>query len=517
MKRFTLWTLALLVSVVAFAQKPKAMMEGKLMKALPTEIAINANNIKMAPAALQNKMKKRAAAKRAGLVDELVGDYLWEYKQANETAIDPKTIETTSGSAYVKISASTEDENTIILSGMFPEDITATVDSDDEYGDYIEIKGGQAAGTSSYGDYVLYGLFYYEGDEEDQAGWYYSNIYGYILRGGIISFDGEWFARVLKGQYEGYTLTPYWVVGSTMTPAEAPKVVEVPEGIIAEEYVMSYDDDGEQAAIPVKVAVDGNDVYFQGLSYYIPEAWVKGTKEGNTVTFPEMQYLGEYGSYGSSYAFYNGPAVFTYDATADTYSATGTIFGVLADQYYDGYYTDPVLTKVVEVAAMPANPIITALKNGNYGWYINFNVPLQDVNGNALLSSKLSYQFYTDIAGNIAPLTFTSATHSRLTEDMTIIPYGFTENYDFYDDAIYLNGLESTDWNKLGIKSIYTGGGVTNETEIQWYEIDWITLGINDVKNTKVNNSAIYNMSGQRVSNNYKGLVIKNGKKYIAK
>lgn len=493
-------------------------MEGKLMKALPTEIAMNANNIKMAPAALQNKMKKRAAAKRASLVDELVGYYLWEYETASDYSTNLEEIETTPGSAGVTISASTEDDNTIILSGMFPEDITATVIPDDEDGDYIVIEDGQAAGTSSYGDYALYGLFYYEGDEEYEEGWYYGDIYGNILRGGKISFDGEWFVRVLTtGDYAGYTLTPYWVVGSTMTPAEAPKVVEVPEGIIAEEYVMSYDDDGEQAAIPVKVAVDGNDVYFQGLSYYIPEAWVKGTKEGNTVTFPEMQYLGEYGSYGSSYAFYNGPAVFTYDATADTYSATGTIFGVLADQYYDGYYTDPVLTKVVEVAAMPANPIITALKNGNYGWYINFNVPLQDVNGNALLSSKLSYQFYTDIAGNIAPLTFTSATHSRLTEDMTIIPYGFTENYDFYDDAIYLNGLESTDWNKLGIKSIYTGGGATNETEIQWYEIDWVTLGISAVKSEKTDNGAIYNLSGQRVAEGYKGLVIKNGKKYVVK
>ena len=36
-------------------------------------------------------------------------------------------------------------------------------------------------------------------------------------------------------------------------------------------------------------------------------------------------------------------------------------------------------------------------------------------------------------------------------------------------------------------------------------------------KNNKINSDAIYNLSGQRVSKDYKGIVIKNGNKYIAK
>lgn len=42
------------------------------------------------------------------------------------------------------------------------------------------------------------------------------------------------------------------------------------------------------------------------------------------------------------------------------------------------------------------------------------------------------------------------------------------------------------------------------------------TDGINVVK-TQVDNGAIYNLAGQKVNENYKGLVIKNGKKYIQK
>ena len=259
----------------------------------------------------------------------------------------------------------------------------------------------------------------------------------------------------------------YWVspTFSKNEPA-GPEVVTPPAGIEGVDYVMTY----TTGSTPVKVAVDGNDVYFQGMSKYIPEAWVKGTKDGNNVTFAGNQYMGEYSGM-ESYFFYTGATTFVYDAEADTYSATGQVFGVLGGQYYDGNYTDPVLSRVVEKAGTPANPAITALTNSNYGYYITFNVPLEDTEGNALVASKLSYEIFTDVQQEVAPLTFTPATHSKLTEDMTVIPYGFTENYDFYATQIYLNDLYSASWNKIGIKSIYTGGGETHETEIQWYTI----------------------------------------------
>ena len=49
----------------------------------------------------------------------------------------------------------------------------------------------------------------------------------------------------------------------------------------------------------------------------------------------------------------------------------------------------------------------------------------------------------------------------------------------------------------------------------QWYvpEPD----GINSVVNNKTNAAVIYNLAGQRVSKDYKGLVIQNGKKYVVK
>ena len=249
--------------------------------------------------------------------------------------------------------------------------------------------------------------------------------------------------------------------------------VKLPKGLEIVSYGMIYkDDSGNDGFAPVNVAVDGNDVYFQGMSYFFPEAWVKGTKDGNTVTFPAMQYVGMHDVFGSSFCFYNGDAVFTYDAETDTYTAEGEFYGIMGDIYYDRYVLNPVIKRVVDMAAMPANPEIANMKNlGYYGWYLNFNVPLVDINGTPLLTSKLAYKIYSDTKGVIEALTFTPETHTHLTENMTEIPYGFTDDWDFYPTQLYLNGLYSEEWDKIGIQSIYYGGGEVNTTEIQWYDL----------------------------------------------
>ena len=165
---------------------------------------------------------------------------------------------------------------------------------------------------------------------------------------------------------------------------------------------------------------------------------------------------------------------FTYDAKNNKFVGEGLLYTYTGSSNVD-YYENPVIKKVSEQAAMPANPEITGLTDSDYGYLVEFNIPLIDVNGDPLVDSKLWYVIYTDTKGKIAPLTFTPATHSRLTEDMTEIPYGFTEEYDFFSAYIFLNDLYSADWNRIGIQSIYRGGGEENATEIQWYELKAIS------------------------------------------
>lgn len=473
MKKFTFMLLAAFIAVTAMAGTEKSLKRAEMF---PAKAQIGQKlNIKQAPRELTHKVqfsKKARAPKKAATAADFAGDYTWNYLQASSLSTQPDTLATTAGTAHVVISESTTTEGGITISGMFPNDLEATVGTDGDY-NYFTISAEQTGGTSSYGDYVLYGLFYYEGDETNEAGWYDSDINGYLMDDGSIYID-EWICRVLStGSYVGYNLTPYWLGGSTLTPSDPLTVITFPEGVVATDYVMTYDGGSK----PVKVAVDGSDVYIQGLSQYCPEACVKGTKgEDNKVTFPAMQYMGV--AYDmTSYFFYEGDAVFTYDPETDTYTLEGNVYGVLGNQYYDGNYTNPVIAPVAEKAVMPANPEITGLESSSYGMIVNFNIPLKDVNGDPILGSKLTYIIYTDVSKKVAPLTFTPDTHTRLTEAITEIPYGFTENYDFYADEIYLNDLYSEDWNKIGIQSIYYGGGETNATEIQWFTIKEYTTG----------------------------------------
>ncbi len=418
------------------------------------------------------KVTRRAAI---ASIDDIVGDYTWDYKTATTKVADPTTAEATAAQAHVTIAKGTTD-GTIVISGMFPNDVKGSVDLSTGLISFEQSAlGNFSQGGTDYGSYYFYAQFYNESDSK----WYWDSnpVTATVGDDNVITFSNtQWIVRRLKDYSTGNSgLTPYYLPGSTMTPSEplTPVTPSDPAIASAEEFSMTYyssSTDTEAKSASVKVAVDGNDVYIQGFSSYLPEAWVKGTKDGNTVTFPKMQYMGEYAGY-TSFFFYGGDAVFTYDSETSTYSATGQIFGVLGEQYYDGRYFNPVLTKVVEVAGTPATPSINSLKNGNYGWYFTFNIPLQDTNGNNMVASKVTYKIYTDVNHEVSLLTFTPTTHTKLPQDMSEFPYGFTDNYDFTATSIYLNDLFSTTWHQIGIQSIYTGGGETHESEIGWYKI----------------------------------------------
>ena len=95
---------------------------------------------------------------------------------------------------------------------------------------------------------------------------------------------------------------------------------------------------------------------------------------------------------------------------------------------------------------------------------------------------------------------------------MTEIPYTFSDDWDIYNDHVYLN--QGTDvlqtWMKIGIESIYYGGGEENHSNIAWYDLTsyWATVGINDI-NAANNTVVYYDMQGRVADANAKGLLIK--------
>ena len=72
-------------------------------------------------------------------------------------------------------------------------------------------------------------------------------------------------------------------------------------------------------------------------------------------------------------------------------------------------------------------------------------------------------------------------------------------------------------WTKVGIQSVYYGGGECNKSEIGWYEIptDGISATLND--KGQMTNHHVYDLQGRKVANPKKGLYIVNGVKTVVK
>jgi hypothetical protein len=269
----------------------------------------------------------------------------------------------------------------------------------------------------------------------------------------------------------------YWItpVFSKNAPG-GQGLVEAPEGLETDEWAISaMNNFGEPVSGYVNIGFDGNDCYMQGFCHYLPESWIKGTLEGNTITFPGDQYFGPYDADAyTHYEFYLRPedVVFTYDAEAGKMTAEGEIYVREAVRNYKGdVYNDPVLTKVIEKAATPATPTISQIYDATTGPVVMFTIPTVDTDGNAVASSKLFFQFFKDVEQEITDVTFDPADYSGLTEAMTIFPYGFTSGEEISYNYMYLKQADYNTWNKIGLQTIYTGGGEENKSEVFWLDI----------------------------------------------
>ena len=126
------------------------------------------------------------------------------------------------------------------------------------------------------------------------------------------------------------------------------KPLVIPEGIELKDYILDatlYDADPIQGA-KTKVGVKDNEVYVQGLFTMMPEAWVKGIKEGSSVTFNTGQWMGDT-DFGEAVYLVAldgetiGDVVYTYDEAKDVYTQQSSyvVFTVKPDEliFYAAY------------------------------------------------------------------------------------------------------------------------------------------------------------------------------------
>ena len=492
MKRtITFLTMLMVIAAVAFAGKAPVKAkeitkpvrtEQELIKAFATAKEWKGEMPKQSAEKLARKSAARKAAPRKATADELAGKYTWYTAMGDINELgepDPATFSPMT--SKITLAAGRQGRVNVTLPVFSSQAGSGTIDNN-TYADYgVAVINFTLSGNSNYGRWSLREFFYYEGDEEYEAGWYTnSNLTLYSFGDGEFLFsleDESYLVSIFtSGDYAGEMYSFLYAAGE-VGPYDPGTPVVAPEGLELEEYSVTGRDyfDEEDIAGSVFIGFDGSDAYIQGLCTPLPEAYVKGTMDANGyVTFEAGQYFGNLEDLD---LFLNSilgqDVILFYDANADKFIAQNEVF--LADDgsttFYGNSYRNAIFTKVVEIAAVPATPTINAMQSaGSYGNIISFTIPTVDVDGNGLTSSKLFYQIYSDVEGEISLVTFTPATHQELPEAMNTFPYGFTEDWDFYQTFIYLNNIEAT-WNRVGMKSIYLGGGETNESEIGWYVI----------------------------------------------
>ena len=115
----------------------------------------------------------------------------------------------------------------------------------------------------------------------------------YVILGTMNRAFGEVF------QYLDYEWLQAGDYGSVYTLA-AEQPIAPPADLETEKYYLttaSFDGaEWEAYSATVEMGFDGDDVWLQGISKFLPEAWIKGTLADGKVTFPNPQLLGAFES-----------------------------------------------------------------------------------------------------------------------------------------------------------------------------------------------------------------------------
>ena len=333
---------------------------------------------------------------------------------------------------------------------------------------------------------------------------------------------------------------------------EIGELVTPPAGLQTKEYPFTatlYAPMADDYSATVKIGVDGNNVYFQGLDKDLPDAWVKGeyneakTKVGFPITYTglvgedEVHYFAAYSSEGPDSLFIN------YDADADTYDYGATVMIYKGTKpsasyayFYNGFFIGEKPTPVVAPEGLETKEMPFAGKKYNkeadetedVEGFVNVgfdgdNVYIQNLfeevadgwmKGTLTTVEGVQYVLFekNQYIGNLDNgLSAYIVGYVAATDDAPASTSYVVFAYDAQNNVFKsINPIILTRF-KDSVNNIetYFSAGLTIGTEP-----DGIIVTKADEKS---GNTQLFNIAGQRVNKGFKGLVIKNGKKMVVK
>ncbi len=337
--------------------------------------------------------------------------------------------------------------------------------------------------------------------------------------------DKDWTERqypVLCDANDG----TYYLIGSLVCTQITDNLVTPPAGIEPEILSYSYFKDKFQKADLVKVVKDGNDIYIEGLAPALPDVWLKGeyVNDGNQIEFKSGQFMG-----ASQYVHFFSAAHPNPNASIDNPNEPNWLkddklicdvrpdgtFEFRTDRYLTitiagdvSYDVKPrVLARYSEAGGKPAKPVIT-----DFVWmevdFLAFVQPTLDVDGIYLNPENLSWRMYYDDV----LFTFENWEYYNLPENMSEIPYGYDDNWDFlfYTDigeqmvAIYNSG-----YRNIGIESVYRFGDKEYVSDRAYYGDAPSGIDNNEAAEKTPVESTYYDLAGRKVSTPSAGIYLR--------
>ncbi len=435
------------------------------------------------------------------------------------------------------------DNDEVYLSNIIPYGATDTYIKGVRNGNKIEVNLPQTViwfddSDGSYGYNLCLLELDPEESSEEEGNWYNvtdaSSVSFTVADDGSISADGLSKDLILGYAYtDNNSWVGYGVYDLSLTPFND-LAVDVPADIEVSKNFWSYSCEGLGYGWPISWAQGYDEVYFQGFSMEMPDAWIKGTVEYEDseaiISIASNQYIGV----SKGFHVYTKAAMPMYDEDYDEeyyeFMPDDYLYQLVWDFEENIIYPkDPdvvlllnlgknevfeldefsgfVLRHQDSFAGIPQNPcnvvFIDFMENfDEYDLY--FNVLGLSTEGDVLITENLSYIIYID--GD--EWTF-DASDYKLKEDMVEIPWSFDSDYiinhggSMRQIAFFVEGLST-----IGVQSVYKYDGEETRSEIVTLNLEGLSAdGINADK--KVAAVKYYDMTGREVAKAASGVVIK--------
>lgn len=276
------------------------------------------------------------------------------------------------------------------------------------------------------------------------------------------------------------------------------ELVKLPEGAETEPYMLCFwpDDDTEDYRM-TNVAVQGQDLYFNNISNTNPEAWVRGSFDGEELRLFSNDYLGisyrmnpydpdqhifsktarevktysQSGSYQSDY-YPTNFIDFTRDEAGILHSDSVLAANAGTSRVYaEVIYRQPSLRRFIETAGTPADPTFAAVSEysptAGYG-LMTINMPKLTTTGQRMNLSKLFYRIYLDDD----VMTFYPDEYWYVYEPTLEMPYTHVDKRDFNIDVdLHRIFYYQSGFDRIGVQMVYYGGGEEHRSNIVYYDL----------------------------------------------